>query len=131
MIIQTRFNYTPPKGEKRLGLSLAVPNRELTIRDILKCVQSGQPIPPCGLDVYYDAQPEFEQLTHIDKLDIDLTDIAKAREQYYYELRMMEKGADEYRNFKRNEEIVKEDKDLRDKFNTWLTKQTGGISPSE
>lgn len=123
MELRTRYNYVPSIGEKRIGLSLAIPNRELTIRDILKCVQSGQQIPPCGLDVYYDDTPELQQLTNIDKLDLDLTDIIQAREQYYYELRMMEKGADEYRNFKKNEDVVKEDKDLRQKFISWLDKQ--------
>lgn len=109
--------------ETPIGPSLAKPNREITIKQMLKLHMQGQPLPACGLDVYYDDSPSLDNFTLLDKKNFDLSDIDAVRKQLFAETSAIAKGIDFYKEFKENQKILEEDKAFQRRFRDYFTKK--------
>lgn len=123
MKFRTHYDTQLSQGEKGIGLSLAVPNRELTIRDMLKLVQTGQPLPSCGLDVYFDDRPDFEKMTLLDKQYLDLSDIGELRKALFVEQENIIRGVDAYKSLQKQKEDILKSKSISEKFERYLERE--------
>lgn len=109
--------------ETPIGPSLAKPNREITIKQMLKLHMQGQALPACGLDVYYDDAPSLDNFTILDKKNFDLSDIDAVRKQLFAETSAIAKGIDFYKEFKENQRILEEDKAFQRRFRDYFSKK--------
>lgn len=120
---RTHYDTELSQGEVGIGLSLAVPNRELTIREMLKYVQTGQPLPSCGLDVYFDERPDFDKMTLLDKQYLDLTEISDLRRALFLEQEAIIRGVDAYKAMTKSKEELMKSQQISEKFERYLERE--------
>lgn len=102
--------------------SLAKPNKEIGIKQMLKLHMAGEPLPACGTNLFYDKEPTLDK-SLMNQIDLDLTDLDKAREELFFRQQAIAQGVMNYEKALEDREAFEKTEKFRKRYEQYFERK--------